>query len=118
MSFSGKAVHRLSMSGGQEAFFEGHVHAFTTLGGVPAGQVRYDNLEAAVANVIGFSGSEWKTNAGQHSVVAADSAGRGPVEQQRPLGLVAGHRRGPFELRACLVTTLELEQQITPDGRQ
>jgi Mu transposase, C-terminal domain len=55
MSFSGKAVHRLSMSGGQEAFFEGHVHAFAGLGGVPAGQVRYDNLKAAVANVIGLS---------------------------------------------------------------
>ncbi|WP_040815793.1 IS21 family transposase [Nocardia concava] len=55
MSFSGKAVHRVSMSGGQEAFFEGHVHAFSRLGGVPAGQIRYDNLKAAVANVIGFS---------------------------------------------------------------
>ncbi|MFF7944675.1 IS21 family transposase [Nocardia gamkensis] len=55
MSFSGKAVHRVSMSGGQEAFFEGHVHAFSRLGGVPAGQIRYDNLKAAVANMIGFS---------------------------------------------------------------
>ena len=33
LSFSGKAVHRVSLSGGQEAFFEGHEHAFQVLGG-------------------------------------------------------------------------------------
>jgi hypothetical protein len=33
LSFSGKAVHRVSLSGGQEAFFEGHEHAFRVLGG-------------------------------------------------------------------------------------
>lgn len=55
MSFSGKAVHRISISGGQEAFFEGHVHALRVLGGVPFGNVRYDNLKAAVARVLGFS---------------------------------------------------------------
>ncbi|MCI2423851.1 IS21 family transposase [Saccharopolyspora sp. K220] len=55
LSFSGKAVHRVFLSGGQEAFFEGHVHAFTVLGGVPTGKVRYDNLKAAVAQVLGFS---------------------------------------------------------------
>ena len=55
LSFSGKAVHRVSLSGGQEAFFEGHEHAFRVLGGVPAGKVRYDNLKAAVAQVLGFS---------------------------------------------------------------
>src|SRR5690606_22244892 len=35
LSYSGKAVHRVFASGGQEAFFEGHVHAFSVLGGVP-----------------------------------------------------------------------------------
>ena len=55
LSFSGKAVHRVSASAGQEAFFEGHVHAFSVLGGVPTGKVRYDNLKAAVARVLGFS---------------------------------------------------------------
>jgi transposase len=55
LSFSGKAVHRVSLSGGQEAFFEGHEHAFRVLGGVPAGKIRYDNLKSAVAQVIGFS---------------------------------------------------------------
>ena len=33
MSFSGKAIHRISASGGQEAFFEGHVHALKSLVG-------------------------------------------------------------------------------------
>ncbi len=55
MSFSGKAVHRIFASGGSEAFLEGHVHAFTTLGGVPTGKIRYDNLRTAVAQVLGFS---------------------------------------------------------------
>ena len=57
LSYSGKAVHRVSLSGGQEAFFEGHEHAFRVLGGVPSGKIRYDNLKAAVAQVIGLSRS-------------------------------------------------------------
>jgi transposase len=57
LSFSGKAVHRVSLSGGQEAFFEGHEHAFRVLGGMPSGKIRYDNLKAAVAQVIGLSRS-------------------------------------------------------------
>ncbi|NBH10992.1 IS21 family transposase [Amycolatopsis sp. SID8362] len=61
-SFSGKAVHRAFASGGQEAFFEGHEHAFRVLGGVPAGQIRYDNLKAAVAQVIGFSRQRVETD--------------------------------------------------------
>jgi transposase len=52
LSYSGKAVHRVFATSGQEAFLEGHVHAFTVLGGVPAGQVRYDNLTAAVWKVL------------------------------------------------------------------
>ncbi|MGW4652675.1 IS21 family transposase [Kitasatospora sp. NPDC004289] len=55
LSYSGKAVHRIFASCGQEAFFEGHVHALNMLGGVPTGRVRYDNLRAAVARVLGFS---------------------------------------------------------------
>lgn len=45
----------VTLSAGQEAFLEGHVHAFSVLGGVPTGKVRYDNLKAAVAQVLGFS---------------------------------------------------------------
>jgi transposase len=55
LSYSGKAVHRVFASGGQEAFFEGHVHAFEVLGGVPFGKIRYDNLKAAVAQILGFT---------------------------------------------------------------
>ncbi len=54
LSYSGKAVHRVFASCGQEAFFEGHVHALRTLGGVPRSKVRYDNLKAAVARVLGL----------------------------------------------------------------
>lgn len=52
LAYSGRAVHRVSRSCGQQAFFEGHVHALAVLGGVPAGQVRYDNLTPAVNKVI------------------------------------------------------------------
>ncbi|MDX3130588.1 hypothetical protein PV367_12460 [Streptomyces europaeiscabiei] len=55
LSYSGKAVHRVFASCGQEAFFEGQVHALTVLGGAPRGKVRYDNLKAAVAQVLGFA---------------------------------------------------------------
>ncbi|GAA2463431.1 hypothetical protein GCM10010405_54940 [Streptomyces macrosporus] len=55
LSYSGKAVHRVFASCGQEAFFEGRVHALRTLGGVPRSKVRYDNLKAAVARVLGLS---------------------------------------------------------------
>ena len=57
LSYSGKAAHRVFASGGQEAFLEGHVHAFSVLGGVPFGKIRYDNLKAAVASVLGLSRS-------------------------------------------------------------
>ncbi|MER5717547.1 IS21 family transposase [Streptomyces sp. NPDC002132] len=52
LAYSGKAVHRIFRSCGQQSFFEGHVHALTVLGGVPAGQVRYDNLTPAVRRVV------------------------------------------------------------------
>jgi transposase len=52
LSCSGKAVHRAYPSQGQEAFFEGHVAAFHAIGGVPCGQIRYDNLKPAVHRVL------------------------------------------------------------------
>lgn len=52
LSGSGKSVHRASGSQGQEAFLEGHVHAFEQVGGVPWRHVRYDNLKAAVSRVL------------------------------------------------------------------
>jgi len=51
LSYSGKAVHRAFPTFGQEAFLEGHAHAFAVLGGVP-GRIRYDNLKSAVSRVL------------------------------------------------------------------
>ncbi|MFF1285710.1 hypothetical protein ACFVY4_34160 [Streptomyces sp. NPDC058299] len=62
LSYSGKAVHRVFASCGQEAFFEGHVHALQTLGGVPRTKVRYDNLKFAVAQVLGLSRARVETD--------------------------------------------------------
>jgi transposase len=62
LSYSGKAVHRVFASEGQEAFFEGHVHAFDVLGGVPGGKIRYDNLKSAVAQVLGFTRARVETD--------------------------------------------------------
>ncbi len=62
LSYSGKAVHRVFASAGQEAFFEGHVHALRVLGGVPRGRVRYGNLKAAVAQVLGLSRARVETD--------------------------------------------------------
>lgn len=52
LSHSGKAVHRAFPTQGQEAFLEGHVYAFTQLGGVPTVHIRYDNLKSAVSRVL------------------------------------------------------------------
>ena len=52
LSYSGAATHRAFVTQGQEAFLEGHVDAFARLGGLPVGNVRYDNLKAAVSRVL------------------------------------------------------------------
>lgn len=52
LSYSGKAVHRVFASQGQEAFIEGHLAAFTAIGGVPTDKIRYDNLRSAVSRVL------------------------------------------------------------------
>lgn len=64
LSWSGKAVHRMFLTCSQEAFFEGHVHAMTVLGGLPTGKVRYDNLKPAVAKMLGFSRPGWSRRGG------------------------------------------------------
>lgn len=53
LSHSGKAVHRVYPTQGQEAFLEGHIDAFATIGGIPTRHIRYDNLTAAVKTVLG-----------------------------------------------------------------
>lgn len=52
LSHSGKAVHRVYSTQGQEAFLEGHIAAFEEIGGVPTRHIRYDNLTSAVQKVI------------------------------------------------------------------
>lgn len=52
LSYSGKAVHRVFASQGQEAFIEGHLIAFAVLGGTPVDKIRYDNLKSAVSRVL------------------------------------------------------------------
>lgn len=52
LSYSGKAVHRVFASQGQEAFIEGHLAAFGVLGGTPVDKIRYDNLKSAVSRVL------------------------------------------------------------------
>jgi len=42
----------------REAFLEGHVAAFTELGGTPIHKIRYDNLKAAVSRVLFGRGRE------------------------------------------------------------
>ena len=51
LSHSGKAVHVAYANQTQESFLDGHVRAFTALGGVPVGMIRYDNLKPAVIRV-------------------------------------------------------------------
>ncbi|CAM5302121.1 hypothetical protein GCM10010266_73830 [Streptomyces griseomycini] len=62
LSYSGKAVHRVFCTAGQEAFPEGHVHAFRILGGVPRAHIRHDNLRAAVERVPGFYRGRMETD--------------------------------------------------------
>ncbi len=52
LSHSGRAVHRVFASQGQEAFLEGHVAAFEVLDGIPFDKIRYDNLRSAVHRVL------------------------------------------------------------------
>ena len=52
LSHSGRAVHRVFASQGQEAFLEGHVAAFEVFNGIPFDKIRYDNLRSAVHRVL------------------------------------------------------------------
>jgi transposase len=52
LSHSGRAVHIAYGNQAQESFLDGHVRAFTVLGGVPTGMIRYDNLTPAVIRVL------------------------------------------------------------------
>lgn len=58
LSHSGKSVHRIFPTCAQEAFLEGHVEAFRTLGGLPTRHIRYDNLTSAVTKVVYGAGRQ------------------------------------------------------------
>lgn len=45
LSHSGRGFHLAFANQAQETFLEGHVEAFEHFGGVPTGQIRYDNLK-------------------------------------------------------------------------
>ena len=62
LSSSGKAIHRVYSTQGQEAFLEGHIAAFEEIGGIPTRHIRYDNLTAAVTTVIYGSGRQRTEN--------------------------------------------------------
>ncbi|HEV8064244.1 MAG TPA: IS21 family transposase [Acidimicrobiales bacterium] len=51
LSASGKGFHHIYLHECQEAFFDGHVRAFESFGGVPS-RIRYDNLKPAVVKVM------------------------------------------------------------------
>ena len=40
LAHSGKAIHRLYPTQGREAFLEGHIEAFTAIGGIPTRRIR------------------------------------------------------------------------------
>lgn len=92
LSYSGKSVHRVFATAGQEAFLEGHVHAFTVLGGVPFDKIRYDNLKAAVAQVLGLTRQRVETDRwiAFRSHMAIDSFYCQP-------GLTGAHEKGGIE---------------------
>jgi hypothetical protein len=48
----GAPADRALLTQGQEAFLEGHVYGFERLGGIPVEQVRYDNLNSVVNQVL------------------------------------------------------------------
>lgn len=90
LSRSGKAIHRLYPTGGQEAFPEGHIEAFHALGGIPTRHIRYDNLTSAVVQVI--HGGNRLRDENERWVLFRSHYGRRVL-------LPARHRRRPRERR-------------------
>ncbi|GFG50886.1 hypothetical protein MAGR_23270 [Mycolicibacterium agri] len=48
LAHSGKAIHRVYPTQGQEAFLEGHIEAFTAIGGIPTRHIRQRQPVASV----------------------------------------------------------------------
>ena len=93
LSHSGKAVHRIYATQGQEAFLEGHIAAFNEIGGVPTRHIRYDNLTSAVAQVINAPGRERVEN--DRWVLFRSHFGFDPFYCQP--GIAGAHEKGGVE---------------------
>ncbi len=125
LSFSGKAVHQVYASAGQEAFLEGHVHAFSVLGGLPTGKVRYDNLKAAIAQVLGFSRARketerWTLFRSHYGLDAfyCQPGIEGAHEKGGVEGQVGWYRRNHFVPVPKVATLAELNEMIDAWDRE
>ena len=93
LSHSGKAIHRVYPTGGQEAFLEGHIDAFETLGGVPTRHIRYDNLTSAVTTVL--HGKDRRRKENDRWVLFCSHYGFDPFYCQP--GIAGAHEKGGVE---------------------
>ncbi|MFW6599833.1 IS21 family transposase [Propionibacteriaceae bacterium Y2011] len=93
LSYSGKAIHRVYPTCGQEAFLEGHIEAFQTLGGVPTRHIRYDNLSSAVTTVL--HGKDRRRQENQRWVLFCSHYGFDAFYCQP--GIAGAHEKGGVE---------------------
>lgn len=93
LSYSGKAIHRIYPACGQEAFLEGHIEAFETLGGVPTRHIRYDNLSSAVTTVL--HGKDRRRQENQRWVLFCSHYGFDAFYCQP--GIAGAHEKGGVE---------------------
>lgn len=93
LAYSGRAVHRVYPTAGQEAFLEGHIEAFNAIGGVPTRHIRYDNLTSAVRLVL--HGSDRRRAENPRWVLFCSHYGIDPFYCQP--GLAGSHEKGGVE---------------------
>ncbi|MGI8418344.1 MAG: IS21 family transposase [Nakamurella sp.] len=93
LSHSGKAIHRVYPTQGQEAFLQGHIEAFEAIGGVPARHIRYDNLTCAVSAVL--HGTDRRRNENPRWVLFRSHYGFDPFYCQP--GITGAHEKGGVE---------------------
>jgi len=93
MCASGKAIHRVYPTQGQEAFLQGHIEAFEALGGIPTRHIKYDNLTSAVNAVIHGPGRQRREN--DRWVLFQSHYGFDPFYCQP--GITGAHEKGGVE---------------------
>jgi len=110
LSCSGRGVHRVFRTQGQEAFLEGHEYAFERIGGVPYRHIRYDNGSAGDGR--GPGGRSQPTRARRHyrtsrrrSSAVPDTgrptSGSSRTPGSRPPTVLAPTRRGRFRCQSA-----------------